>query len=125
MEAHGIWPLQGMVNELPYHVRKENVLLFGLWFGTKKPNVNTFLKPFTQECQSLSTFGFKLHSNNIVKQCRVIAAVMMCDSVARPILQNIMGAASVYILVNKFQREMELLGFIHTKMFPIEIVLQP
>ncbi len=39
---YGIWPLQGMVNELPYHVRKENVLLFGLWFGTKKPNVNTF-----------------------------------------------------------------------------------
>ena len=33
---YGIWPLQGMVNELPYHVRKENVLLFGLWFGTKK-----------------------------------------------------------------------------------------
>jgi len=85
---YGIWPLQGMVNELPYHVRKENVLLFGLWFGTKKPNVNTFLKPFTKECQSLSTVGFKFHSNNIVNHCKVIAAVMMCDSVARPILQN-------------------------------------
>ncbi|XP_040890672.1 uncharacterized protein LOC121189967 isoform X4 [Toxotes jaculatrix] len=85
---YGIWPLQGMVNELPYLVRKENVLLFGLWFGTKKPNVNTFLKPFTQECQSLSTVGFKLHRNNSVNHCRVIAAVIMCDSVARPILQN-------------------------------------
>ncbi|XP_047242655.1 uncharacterized protein LOC124881165 [Girardinichthys multiradiatus] len=41
---YAIWPLQAMVNELPYHVRKENVLLFGLWFGTKKPNVNTFFK---------------------------------------------------------------------------------
>lgn len=79
---YGIWPLQGIVND----VRKENVLLFGLWFGTKKPNVNKFFKPFTKECQSLSTVGFKLHSNNIVNHWRVIAAVMMCESVARPIL---------------------------------------
>lgn len=27
---YGIWPLYGIVNELPYPVRKENVLLFGL-----------------------------------------------------------------------------------------------
>ncbi|KAI7801395.1 hypothetical protein IRJ41_011007 [Triplophysa rosa] len=64
---YGIWPLYGIVNELPYPVRKENVLLFGLWFGDKKPNVNIFLKPFT------------LH---------FVAALMICDSVARPILQN-------------------------------------
>ncbi|XP_076836800.1 uncharacterized protein LOC143482340 [Brachyhypopomus gauderio] len=85
---YSIWPLQGIVNELPYPVRKENVLLFGLWFGSKKPNVNTFLKPFTLECQKLSTVGFKLKTNSTEEQCRVVAALMMCDSVARPILQN-------------------------------------
>ncbi len=85
---YGIWPLYGIVNELPYPVRKENVLLFGLWFGDKKPNVNTFLKPFTLECQKLSTAGFKIKRNSILEQCRVVAALMMCDSVARPILQN-------------------------------------
>nr|XP_033967044.1 uncharacterized protein LOC117467508 isoform X2 [Pseudochaenichthys georgianus] len=85
---YSIWPLQGIVNELPYPVRKENVLLFGLWFGSKKPNVNTFLKPFTLECQKLSTVGFKLKRNGVLEQCRLVAALMMCDSVARPILQN-------------------------------------
>ncbi|XDV26081.1 hypothetical protein PO909_029878, partial [Leuciscus waleckii] len=85
---YGIWPLYGIVNELPYPVRKENVLLFGLWFGDKKPNVNTFLKPFTLECQKLSTAGFKIKRNSLLEQCRVVAALMMCDSVARPILQN-------------------------------------
>lgn len=39
---YSIWPLYGIVNELPYPVRKHNVLLFGLWFGDKKPNVNNF-----------------------------------------------------------------------------------
>ncbi|XP_051809331.1 uncharacterized protein LOC110972572 [Acanthochromis polyacanthus] len=85
---HSIWPLQGTVNELPYPIRKQNVLLFGLWFGSKKPNVNTFLKPFTLECQKLLTGGFKLKINGILEQCRVVTALMMCDSVARPILQN-------------------------------------
>ncbi|CAJ1076493.1 uncharacterized protein LOC117467508 isoform X2 [Xyrichtys novacula] len=85
---YGIWPLYGIVNELPYPVRKENVLLFGLWFGDKKPNVNSFLKPFTLECQKLSTVGFKIKRNSILEPCRVVAALMICDSVARPLLQN-------------------------------------
>lgn len=85
---HSIWPLQGIVNELPYPVCKENVLLFGLWFGSKKPNVNTFLNPFTQECQKLSTVGFTLIRDRILEQYRVVAALMICDSVARAILQN-------------------------------------
>lgn len=32
---YGIWPLYGIVNELPDPVRKENALLFGLRFGDK------------------------------------------------------------------------------------------
>lgn len=32
--------------------------------------------------------GFKIKTNIILEQCRVVAALMMCDSVARPILQN-------------------------------------
>lgn len=46
------------------------------------------LKPFTSECQKLSTEGFKITSNGTFEQCRVVVALMMCDSVARPILQN-------------------------------------
>lgn len=36
----------------------------------------------------MATVGFKSKRNNSLEQCRVVAALMMCDSVARPILQN-------------------------------------
>ncbi|KAK3920619.1 Dynein heavy chain 10, axonemal [Frankliniella fusca] len=43
-----IWPLYLVVNELSYkkRVKKENIILAGLWFGKKKPKANTFLQPF-------------------------------------------------------------------------------
>ena len=28
-----VWPLQALVNELPQHLRRKNILLLGLWFG--------------------------------------------------------------------------------------------
>ena len=34
-----IWPLQGMLNELPPQKRKQNIFLIGLWFGSSKPNI--------------------------------------------------------------------------------------
>jgi hypothetical protein len=37
-----IWPLQCVVNELPYNVRRKHVLLNGLWFGFAKPVMQTF-----------------------------------------------------------------------------------
>lgn len=48
-----------------------------------------FLNLFTFECQKLSTVGFKIKRSSILEQCRVVAALMMCNSVARPILQNV------------------------------------
>lgn len=87
--TYSIWPLQGMINELPYEVRIKHVMLFGLWFGTGKPNVNSFLKPYTEECQRLSTEGFLISpEKSDSEHCKVVTAVIMCDSVARPILQN-------------------------------------
>lgn len=50
-----IWPLYLVINELPYRLRikKENMLLAGLWFGTKKPAMNTFLKPMLKSMEKL------------------------------------------------------------------------
>jgi len=31
--TRSIWPLQCVINELPYHIRRLQVLLTGLWFG--------------------------------------------------------------------------------------------
>ena len=44
---YSIWPIQSAINELPPHLQGKHVLLHGLWFGNKKPSMNTFLKSFT------------------------------------------------------------------------------
>ncbi len=44
-----IWPLQGMVNELPLPPPKKS----GLWFGSSEPSILEFLEPFTGEIRKL------------------------------------------------------------------------
>lgn len=41
------WPIYLIINELPFEERKKNYnnLLLGLWYGDKKPHVNTFFTP--------------------------------------------------------------------------------
>ena len=51
----GIWPLQGILNELPPKQRKENVFLIGLWFGNGKPSMTSFFPPFAEEFRRLSS----------------------------------------------------------------------
>ena len=44
---YSIWSLYFSINELPYEhrMRKQNILLGGLWFGDAKPNIHVFLQP--------------------------------------------------------------------------------
>ncbi len=43
-----LWPVYFCINELPPKLRmkKENLILAGLWFGRSKPEMLTFLEPF-------------------------------------------------------------------------------
>ena len=65
---YSIWPIQCMVNELPPHLRPKNVLLTGLWFGNSKPEMNTFLKPFVNECQQLEETGFLFNDEQVPRK---------------------------------------------------------
>lgn len=38
------WALMGLPNEIPYWLRKSNILLFALWYGKKSPQVDLSLK---------------------------------------------------------------------------------
>ena len=44
-----------MVNELPVHVRTNELILVALWFGKDKPNMNVFLGPFIDQMNTLAT----------------------------------------------------------------------
>lgn len=44
-----LWPIMVQINELPYRLRKNNILICGLWEGTSKPKMNLYLQPFIEE----------------------------------------------------------------------------
>lgn len=84
-------PLQVSINELNYRVRKENILLVGIWAATEKPDLNLFLKPFIDELKDLHANGFECLPPNFdepitIKVHTILAPV---DSVERCALQNI------------------------------------
>lgn len=71
-----IWPLFCSVNELPYDIRKENVLLHSLWFGKKKPPVLTLFRPFLAEMDSLHGNGFEWFDNNGLSHLAKVAVIL-------------------------------------------------
>ena len=83
-----IWPVLCSINEMPMKLRRENILLTALWFGDKKPDMNIYLKPFIDECNNLSSTGFKWNLNNRTVVSRVFCLACTVDSVARPMLQK-------------------------------------
>lgn len=48
-----LWPIQVYINELPYLVRKEKIILCCLWYGKDKPNMHVFLHHFVRELTEL------------------------------------------------------------------------
>lgn len=76
-------PILCTINDFAPKLRRSLVLLTGLWFGRKKPNVNTYFKPFVRECTQLYEYGFHYSFNgtNYHKKCKILVGV--CDSVAR------------------------------------------
>ena len=75
-----IWPLQCVINELSFNIRRKHVLLTGLWIGAK-PKINTFFKVFVKECSKLANTGFlwfsKAQNKNIVSK----VFCLICSSI--------------------------------------------
>lgn len=56
---YGLWAVLIAINELPYRLRKNNILLCSVWCNKKKPKMNMFLRPFTEELMDLARNGFE------------------------------------------------------------------
>ena len=87
--SYSIWPIQLMINELPFHVRNTEVLVAGLWFGKDKPDMNVFLAPFVQNMNQLSENGVKCIINGEERIIKVYTLVSCVDSVARAPMQGL------------------------------------
>lgn len=86
---YSLWPLQFTINELPFAQRKENVMVSAIWFGSQKPRIDTFLKPFVDECRDLVKNPLQwIDSTGICRISRVFTLVCSSDAIARTILRN-------------------------------------
>ena len=84
------WPFFLTVNELSCADRNKNMLMCGMWFGSDKPVMSTYMQPITEELKLLSTTGFNwispIHHTNTHSRVFLVAAT--CDAVAHPMIRN-------------------------------------
>ncbi|XP_077988120.1 uncharacterized protein LOC144442615 [Glandiceps talaboti] len=87
-----VWPIQCIITELSPKCQKKHILMPGLWFGQCKPEMDTFLTPYVEECIKLGTDGFYWQNPNSTEQGQINTHVhtLVCssDSVARPMIRN-------------------------------------
>ncbi|XP_071570621.1 uncharacterized protein [Temnothorax nylanderi] len=91
-----IWPIYAMLHELPLKMRSKHMFLIGLWVHKKEPNMNTFLRPFVNEANSLARDGVQWNLNNEIITSKVYPICCCVDSVARPCILNMIRFNGFY-----------------------------
>lgn len=86
-----LWPIQFIINELPINKRfqTKNILVSGLWYDSKHPPMELFLKPVIKELITLKTTGLtvKYKKQEVVFNVSLICATL--DAPAKSSVQNI------------------------------------
>ena len=121
-----VWPLFMVINELPYNIRmkKENMILTGLWFGKQKPSMGTYLKPFLDTFKELED-GITLYSPDKNTDF-LLKGYLLCgtaDLPARCLLCNSIqfnGSYSCWKCVQKGESALVRKGYAHVFPFNCE-----
>ena len=91
-----IWPIQLVINEMPFRVRTSNPIVCGMWFSKDKPKMNIFLKPFVVYMNQLANEGIKGKINNEERVIKIHTLCCFVDSVARAPMQDMMQINGYY-----------------------------
>ena len=91
-----IWPIQLIINEMPFQIRTANPIVCGMWFGKDKPNMNVFLRPFVTYMNKLANQGVKCKINNEEQFIKVHTIFSCVDSAARAPMQGIVQYNDYY-----------------------------
>lgn len=89
-----LWPVYLLINEIPpqQRFRKKNMVLWGVWQGVGKPNMNMFLRPLVMDLIELFTNGvtISITSENQVNEINVKAMLVVAtmDLQARAYVTN-------------------------------------
>lgn len=78
------------IAEIDERVRNKYLIIGGIWCDQKKPDMNTFLRPFCSELKKLFVEGFSWTHETENKQyhSRVIAPLFILDAPARAYVHN-------------------------------------
>ena len=84
------WPVYFCINELPLklQMKKENMILAGLWFERSKPEMLTFLEPFVAKLKELET-GITINNRKFgTFVSKAVLLLGMYDKPAKCAVQN-------------------------------------
>ena len=87
--SFSIWPIQFVINEMPFDVRIARPMVSGLWFRRHKPDMNVFLKPFVSYMNRLPEVGVPCIVENVERQIKIYTKCCVVDAVARPLMQGL------------------------------------
>lgn len=76
-----LWPIQAMINEVPPHVRFDNLITCGLWFSKKKPPMGAYLDVFVDTIKKLRVKGIPCSING---QQKFIKPYVLCGCLDCP-----------------------------------------
>lgn len=97
---NSIWPVQLLVNPLPPNIRFqfENIIVSTLYYGNKKPNMNTLLYPMAKELDYLNRQLISIYreKENCFHNFIPVLLLCACDLPARAELQNMKNTAGFY-----------------------------
>ncbi|XP_071639002.1 uncharacterized protein [Temnothorax longispinosus] len=91
-----IWPIQLIINEMPFEIRMSNPIVCGVWFGKDKPDMNIFLEPFVAYMNELSNEGVWCTIKNKDHCIKVYTVCCCVDSVARAPMQGLVQYNGYY-----------------------------
>ncbi|XP_058796935.1 uncharacterized protein LOC131667501 [Phymastichus coffea] len=87
--SFSIWPIQIIINELPFKVRTSKPIVCGLWFGRNKPDMNMYFEPFVNQMNAFSDEGIICNIRDTKHTIYVYAICSCDDSVARAPMQGV------------------------------------
>jgi len=122
-----MWPVLLSVNEVSFSRRADTMILKSLWFASSKPRIDSYLKPLTDELNILQTDGLQwkdAHGNVLTTKCTLTMCI--CDSVARPMVQNVIQFNGLYGCSYCMHKgEMIKKGSGHVRVYPADSGLHP
>lgn len=84
-----IVPMQATLNEFPPLLRMKKTILLGLWFGSDKPNYNSFFKPVIRSLNKLSEEGATIDIGGVQTFVKIHNIGCCVDSGVRGAIQGV------------------------------------